>query len=221
MVIKGFFLILSCIPVLILGTLMLSAFRKGNRIRTAFTGATAFHEIVFFAFPLWYSVFTNFELEKEMRFTDVPERLIYVVIGEVIFVSMFWLGMNWGSSKKISKKMIQTPEKELADSIYLYVLVIIGLILYIAEIVNAPTTIIRVIAHSEGIYYDSTTGMLISWFRGFFHFSSLVAAAIVLVTFTRKKHLVIKILSLIVLLLLICMAIYTGNRGRFTCLIPL
>ena len=61
--------------------------KQKKTVHSLLCGFTCFYEAAFITFPIFYSVFTEFELEAEILVE--PEGLALVLIGHLIFVLMF------------------------------------------------------------------------------------------------------------------------------------
>lgn len=92
-------LIISGIPVLILGVFLVWSWRRISLLGTLIVGATLVHEIILILFPVWLpSVFTSFALEGDMYTPVSANDLLRVMNCESIFVLMFAIAFIIGRS---------------------------------------------------------------------------------------------------------------------------
>lgn len=208
-------LLVSLIPLIILGLLIKKAYRRGLRLQVGILGTTFVHEFLLVVFPIWYSVFTEYYWEHKMMVQVVPIDLLIVMIGEAVFVALFAIGIQIGRKNVIQDKQTATLLGDRQERLFLFLLVGAGLLIYVILIMAPATTLQSTIEHSQGLYFTSAFGMLFAWFRGFFQVSSLVAASLVLVNSKREKYShILRLMAFSTLALVCLLGLSGGVRGR-------
>ena len=207
-------LLLSIVPLGILGFLTKIAYQRGLRLRTAILGITFVHELLLVVFPVWYSVFTEYYFERKMLTQFSDNDFLAVITGEVIFVTLFAIGIQIGRKNIVQRRQTATLSSE-REQAFLFVLIGIGFFIHLFQFLGPLTSFDSAIAHSKGSYYSGTIGMLTSWFKGFFQTSSLVASALVLVDSKGKKYpLILRFMAFSCLAFISLVGLSVGIRGR-------
>lgn len=205
-------LFVSLIPLLILLGLFVWSWRRGLLLRTIILGATLIHELLAVVFPVWYSVFTDFKLEGNMKASVGAEDLLRVLTGESIFVLMFALAfvIGWPRSKPQGGRLIDAASghnQAMRERIVLNILIVTGCLIYVREIIQ-PSVALQV--GSGGMVEQ-----VFRWFQAVFSFTPLAACALIL---TRRRALFAYplqvLLAAIPLLALLVIGFTTGLRGR-------
>jgi len=212
-------LIVTGIPVLTLGALLVWSWRRISLLGTLIVGATLVHEIVLVSFPVWYSVFTDFELEGSMNALVGADDLLRVMTGESIFVMMFAFAfiVGWPRLRLQTGLAIRTAfcQNQIRRSrLVLNLLIVMGILVYIKRISPISTL--------PGGTGWSLEQLFLSLIQAFFWFTSLAACALVL---TRRRALftnpVQALLAGIPMLALVMVGLSTGLRGRIMWVISL
>jgi len=154
--------------------------KQKKTVHSLLCGFTCFYEVAFITFPIFYSVFTEFELEYEILVT--PEDLALVLIGHLIFVLMFFLGFFL---VKTRKSFANTEKREanvlsLHGRIFSTTLVIIGVITIITNLLSPLGSLDSIKEHAEIIRHTNVLSMMQYWFSGALEYPSLVAMSYVL-----------------------------------------
>lgn len=84
--------VVSLLIFLLWGSIFLYSLKKEFILGKIIIGATLVHEVLLVVFPSVYSSFTGFEFEKKMYASVIPEDILKVLIGELIFIFMFSIG---------------------------------------------------------------------------------------------------------------------------------
>ena len=154
--------------------------KRKKTVHSLLCGFTCFYEAAFVTFPVVYAVFTEFELESEISVG--LEGLVLVLIGHLIFVSMFFIGFfsvkSWKIISKIERREVNISS--LHGRIFTTSLVIIGAITVIAKLTSPLGSLDSIKEHAEIIRHTSVLSMLQYWFTGALEFPSLVAMCYVL-----------------------------------------
>lgn len=213
-------LLFSAFPVVVLGFLFAIAMRDGARLRAALLGLTLVHELLLICWPIWYTVFADYRLEREIRIP--PESLLRVMIGESIFVLAFALAFSAWRLREEPLSFDDPPARDSAlqvDRVFLYALIFLGLAVHSAPLFSPVEGLAVVTQHAEIVVPSSWGGALWGWLRGTVGFPSLVAAAIVLTVpgFARPM----RIVALSVLATIAAVGISSGVRGRVTWVVSL
>jgi hypothetical protein len=191
-------LIVSGIPTLILGVLLVWSWQRISWLGTLIVSATLMHEIILILFPVWYSVFTGFRLESDMLVTIGAGDLLRVMIGESVFVLMFALAFIVGCPR-LRQQTGRTIHQALSQYqtvrerfIFIF-LIMAGCLIWVRAIIQPLS---ESLVGSDGMIEQISC-----WFQAIFWFTSLVACALV---FTRKRglftHPILTLLSAIPLL---------------------
>ena len=217
--ISEWILFVSLIPLLILFGLFVWSWRRGLLLRTIILGATLIHELLLVVFPVWYSVFTDFKLEGNMKASVGTADLLRVLTGESIFVLMFAIALviSWPRLRPQGGRLIDAASSHnqaMRERIVLNFLIVAGCLIYAREIIQ-PSVVLQ-----GGT--DRMVEQVLAWFQALFWFTSLAACALVL---TRRKVLftnpVQALLAAIPLLALLVAGLAIGLRGRFMWVISL
>ena len=201
------------VPLLILGSLIKKAYERGLRLRASILGTTFIHELLLVVFPIWYSVFTKYYLEHEMIIQPHPSDLLVVIIGEVIFVTLFAIGLQIGQRHILQYKRVLILSNN-REPLFLFLLIGAGFLIYLNLFISPPKTFEEFIVHFKVHQYSGFKAMLYAWFKGFFQISSIVASALVLVNSKKRYPLVLRIMAFSVLALVSLTSLSQGIRGR-------
>jgi hypothetical protein len=212
-------LIVSGIPVLALGAVLVWSWRRISLVGTVIVGATLVHEIILIVFPVWYSVFTDFRLEGNMRAPVGADDLLRVMTGESVFVLMFALAfvMGWPRSRPQGGRLIGAAvsrNQARRERLIFVLLIVAGCLIYARAIIQPSS---ELLVGSGGMLDQA-----FRWFQAIFWFTSLAACALV---FTRGRvlftHPMQALLAAIPLLALLVIGFMTGMRGRIMWVISL
>ncbi|MBU1863053.1 MAG: hypothetical protein KKH94_05240 [Candidatus Omnitrophica bacterium] len=227
----GFYLIIISLGiVMILGGMTKYAYRSGDRLRLSILSVTSIHMVLLVVFPVWHAVFFGFIYEEAMLWSVTSQDLLIVMIGEGIFVSMFALGLNMKIRIPFETKE-RTNQRGKTDHFFLVFLIVMGIAIYMSQLIGAPKTIGEIVVDSTSEYANSLIKTLIAWDRGVFWLSSIVAASMVIVGVNRRRQQKMEesyvnlgsrakwrkvtwVVALILLLLVFLCGMATGTRGR-------
>jgi len=214
-------LFVSLIPLLDLCGLVVWSWQRDFLLRTVILGATLIHELILVVFPVWYSVFTDLELEGigNMPAMVGADELLLVMIGESIFVLMFALAcaVGWPRSRPQGDCLVRAVsgrKQVVCDRLVIYILVIAGCLIYAPKIIHSLSA------------FQGGTGWIVAqvliWIQGVFGFTSLVACALVLtrhrVLFTNPVEALLAVTPVLALLVI---GFTTGIRGRIVWIVSL
>ena len=203
-------LFISLIPLAILGSLTKKAYDRGLRLRVSILAVTLIHELILVVFPVWYSVFTGYWLEYvEMIIHPKPIDLFVIIIGEIIFIMLFSVGIQIGQQKAVRYNQAPVLSKD-REQLFLFLMVGVGIPIYLSQFMGAPITFQDFITHGEIQHYSSFSARLFAWFKGFFQVPSLMAASLILVD-SKRKHPYMRLMALSVLAL-ICLSSLSEKR---------
>jgi hypothetical protein len=203
------FFIISLIPPLILCWLFIWSRRRNFFLRTLILGATLVHEALMVIFPAIYSIFTDYNIEGRMAATVTADDLLLVMIGEAIFIFMFFLGLLLRlplSDQQADRLIVSTFGRmsERTDIYILNVLIVAGCLVY------APS-LFSYVFNTESVAMNQIVNML----TGVFWYTPLVVCAFLI---TKRGALSINplqtLLATIPLLSLGVISLTTGIRGR-------
>ena len=180
------------------------------------------YESVLVVFPIWYSVFTGFSLEREMMLHVNPVDLLVVMIGEAIFVTLFAMGIQFDRKSMFWRRQVASVPSD-RERLFLSFLVGAGLLIYLIEFTAPPTSFQLFKAYSEGRYFSNTASMLFAWFRGFFQFACLVGSCLVLLKTNREKEysMLLRLMAASTLVLVALIGFSVGLRGRILWVVSL
>jgi hypothetical protein len=214
-------LLLSALPVLILAFLFWMSVREGARLRSALFGLSLVHEFLLVCWPVWYSVFADYRLERDIGVS--PGQLLTVMLGESIFVGAFALAFSaWRLREEPIRFVPATGtdrDESRVDRFFLYLLVFAGLAIHSAPLFSPVEGLAVVTQHAEIAVPSTLGGVLWGWFRGALGFPALVAAAIIVAVPTFPR--LMRIIGLSVLLVIAAVGVSSGVRGRVTWVVSL
>ena len=210
--ISAAFIFISSVPVIILLCLTRYSYVKGHRLITAVTFATSIYYIILFTFPVCYSALTDFYFEGLMNISSVEYGLFSVMLGEIIFVIAFCFAIV---SKNINTSKVTFLHTK-SDRRLLLSITVIGFVIATYKFQSSIISLTDMINRSQGIYYNSLSGMLFSWVEGVFQMPSIVTSAIILFPSKQveKYSLLWRLIAILVLLLISLQTLSSGVRGR-------
>lgn len=215
MTIIGLF-VFSFIPLIIISGLFVWSRNRGNVLRTIILGATIVHEFLLITFPPVYSIFTDFELEGRMVAAVVSTDLLWVMIGESIFILMFALGLVIGmpSLYPRSRDIKCMPFNKITEHTNRSV---INLLIAAGVLMYAPKLFLVTLNVENSLVDD-----IVYYLTGVFWYMPLVVCAFLI---TRRGELsanpVRFFLALLPLISLVVIGITSGVRGRVVWVISL
>ena len=211
-------LFFSIIPLVVLGILLRAARRAGSTLRTVIIGATIFHESVLVVFPIWYSVFTDFYLEKEINAS--PDSLLEVMIGETIFVALFGFSMSFVRTRTMKPwDTALSSESNRLERLMIMLLGAYGLVVNLSGFFT-PVGSIEDVAHTADITVAASWWAQISvWIQACYSWPALVAAALLVVE--PKIPRLLRFLGATSLAALALDGLSSGMRGRLTWIVSL
>ena len=136
--------------------------KSGRKFEYILVGSTFFHELILTIFPSIYSVINNFELENSMYANVTDVEILEVLLGELLFLSMFIFGyflINKKYDYSINNKI-----EIISNSITVKIILVFGLIINISMVLKGGiendsiiithlTTVFWCIALIYSIYY--------------------------------------------------------------------
>jgi hypothetical protein len=212
-------LVFSIIPLVVLGILLRAAYRAGSALRTVILGATFFHESALVVFPIWYSVFTGFNLEREINTS--PDSLLEIMVGEAIFVALFGLSMSFGTRTRTVKRWRTdlSWEGNHKERVLIVLLSSIGVLINLLGFLKPVESYEEFTHHADVVISSSWSVIVWDWTQGAFYFPSLIAAALLVVG--PKVPRVLRLVGATSLALLALQGLSSGVRGRLTWVVSL
>ncbi len=203
----------TSVILLVLGCGLRVALNRRDRLAALVLSLTLAHECVLVIFPVWYSVITNFRLEKQMLNNVTPGALAVVMIGETLYAGLFMIGLLYGANRK-HQALRQSRPLGRPDTATLAVMVMIGLWTSVDVLTTPIASIAQSIAHAEVRSYSTTLEMLRNWCMSSFYLPSLFAAWVLLLV--RRVWLPLRVAAAVLLASIVLFGLLSGVRGRIT-----
>ena len=197
----------SVVPLLVLGYTAWLFQSKGWRVGAALLWLTIFHEAVLVVFPIWHSMFTDFEFDSVVY--AGPTDLLLVMAGEALFVSLFCFTLLLGLRSTATARNVYCGSR--FSTLMLYVLVISELAIVVFNIVSPATDMQQSIHHAD-YAPSSISEMLVAWIRGVVERPGIVASSVVVTGPSYSRML--RLSAAAALLLLALTGLTEGVRGR-------
>ena len=211
-------LFFSIIPLVVLGILLRAAHRAGSTLRTVIIGATIFHESVLVVFPIWYSVFTDFYLEKEINAS--PDSLLEIMIGEAIFVVLFGLSMSFVRTRTVKPwNTALSSESNRLERLMVILLGALGLLVNLSGFFTPVGSFQELTRQADITIPQGWWVQLWVWIQVCFRFPALVAAALLVIEPKIPK--LFRLLGATSLAALALDGLSSGMRGRLTWIVSL
>jgi hypothetical protein len=200
-------LALSLVPVALLAILVRKSLRQWSRMVTTVLGLTLVHESVLIVFPLWYSYFTNYHLDRDIMVDE--KALFQVYFGEAVFITLFAVSFIF-LARRFSRG--SAPDDSISpDSAVVRILMVFGVIMFVSQLLFESYTY-----DQFSRYYDvvirSGWDLILNWVESFILWPALIAAGLVAANPNRSR--LLRVLALIILVSYLLFAMVNGFRGR-------
>lgn len=206
-------------PVLLLCWLLWRAAVLRCGLHGLVLGLSLFHQLLLITFPIYYDLFTHFELERELVIEVNPGLLAKVMTGEFVYILGFSVVLFFSMRKR---KVPRAPSlRDLrAVTIYTGFLLVLGIVIYTEQFFTTPVIEYESYKH----FAEPKTGlglaeMIYGWLKGAFALPCLFAAC--LLVSNRGQSRMVRWSSLAIIVLMLMFGIATGYRGRITWVISL
>jgi hypothetical protein len=198
-----------------LGALLGLCMRRRLLLPSVVIGLTIVHEILFIGYPIWYALWSDFRLERELLTAVASDQLIMVMVGEALFCVLFALA--FACFRLHGTSAVRLPGREQAAERMLLLLVLAGLVVYGQMVLTPPTPYeeMELIVRPEAGWVAQIAG----WLNSLFHFTPLIAAALLVFRHRDRATLgwpIERLLSIALLLLVVYVGLFSGVRGRIT-----
>ncbi len=198
---------IALVPLLLLVYTALQFQFKGWRVAAALLWMTLAHEVVLVVFPIWHSVFTNFAIDSAV--SAGPSQLLLVMVGEVLFVSLFCATLLFGLKCTATIKGVYRISPLSSRMLLGLSASILAIGLYV---VASPVSDLEQTMHHADYAPTSILGMLVLWLRGFVERPGIVAASVVVTGPNYSR--IARFAAGMALILLAVNGLSEGIRGR-------
>lgn len=203
-------LILSVLPLILLGTFSYIFYKKERVLEMLILVATLIHEMILISFPCIFAVFSNFRFERKLRFEVHDFELLKVIAIENIYVICFLLPFLLFFRKR---RILKEVNNQRLYSFFALI-TFLGIIVYIYQIIHRPSIEEIVESYSQSGLTGSSN-KFVSFFTLTFEHTSIIAAAILGIRARSEDYpKTYQYLGILMLVLVIALVVVSGVRGR-------